>query len=122
MKARIGKAVAALLMFLFFAVACAGVIVLMPALIGHWLWRGLDSDEDYIYRVGKAMDQVTNAALFAGHPKETVSSHVGRLILREREGGVRAPRWAHMIDWVTDKVDKNHCVDAIEEPFIGMPL
>ena len=118
MKSRVGKALAALLMISFFSLTCIVVVFLMPWLILHWLWRGLDSDEDYIYRVGKALDQVTNAATFAGHPGETTSSHVGRWV----KSGKPMPWWATVINWITDKADTNHCIDSIEEQFFNEPL
>ena len=118
MKSRIGKALAAFLMLIFFIFGAIVGIIVSCGNILWWIFSGKDSEEDYIYRVGKAMDQVTNAALFAGHPKETISSHVGRWIV----SGKQMPWWATAIDWITNLVDTDHCVDGIEEEYLNEPL
>lgn len=59
-------------------------------------------------------DQFINA-VFGGDPDETISSRLGKT--KVKHGG-KIP-WRHplrkVIDWGLDKIDKDHCVDAIEE-------
>lgn len=119
---RAAIALVTLMMYCYFALANIVAIIWLPFVIVWWVIRNLNSDRDYVYRVGKAMDQVANAANWAGNSKETVSSHVGRLIKREREQGVKAPAWAHFINNVTSVFQKDHCINSIEAPFINEPM
>lgn len=123
MKSRLRKAVAALMMLVVFSVLV--VLVVIPACaIGTLLWLLNGSEKIYVWvkKAGKSLDQCCNTLLPNGHPKETISSHVGRWILAEQEGRVRAPIWAHALNWVLHQFDDNHALDAIEEPFKGIPL
>jgi hypothetical protein len=67
-------------------------------------------------RVLIAFDQLGNAVT-GGHEDETISSRLGRRKLAR--GGVLTWRdWggiAKPLDWVLDKIDPNHSIDAIEE-------
>lgn len=61
-----------------------------------------------------AVDQLFNA-LTCGDPDETISSRIGKI--KEAHGGM-IPRYhpvCRIIDWGLEKIDKNHCIEAIEE-------
>jgi hypothetical protein len=79
---------------------------------------GAENLRPWVYRVGKALDQTSNAALFGGNPKETVSSHAGRWIV----SGRNMPAWVPVVDRATGIFEDDHCVKAIEEPFLGESL
>jgi len=63
----------------------------------------------YLWNIAFAVDQLINA-IFLGDPDETISSRIGKMIRRGTEGWI--PR---KLNWLLDKIDKNHCRDAIEE-------
>jgi hypothetical protein len=60
-----------------------------------------------------SLDQLGNSVL-GGDPDETISSRLGRIKLKW--GG--AIPWtrpvAKITDWLLDRIDKNHSIDAIE--------
>lgn len=61
-----------------------------------------------------ALDQLLSAVTF-GDYEETVSSRLGKL--KRAHGGTipwRRPV-SKSLDWVLDKIDPNHSIDAIEE-------
>lgn len=120
MKKRLGRAFAAFLMWLAFTLPTLPVLILvLPLRILLYAITGNEELERRIKVPGKALDQFCNAEFFGGHPKETISSHAGRWLI---EAPDRAPRWVHVIDWLTGLFEKDHCEKAIEAPFIGMPL
>lgn len=67
----------------------------------------------YVLNILIAIDQFGNALTF-GDPDETISSRLGRLELKH--GGV-IPWYrplSKVIAWGLDKIDEDHCFDAIE--------
>ena len=70
--------------------------------IGRWVMNALIS-----------IDRLGNS-LLGGDPDETISSRLGRIKVK---WGGKIP-WtrpvARITDWLLDKIDKNHSVDAIE--------
>lgn len=69
----------------------------------------------YIWNVLTALDQLLNA-IFLGYPDETISSRLGKLKLLQGGqltwgdwGGIALP-----LDWILDKIDPGHSIDAIE--------
>jgi hypothetical protein len=72
----------------------------------YFVWR-------YILTVLIAVDQLGNAIL-AGDPDETISSRIGKEKIKQ--GGVLP--WSRPITKLTDmfleKLDKNHCIEAIQ--------
>jgi hypothetical protein len=120
---RLGKAFAAFLMWLIFGLVALVTIVLQLLGILIWMATGRQSIYDWVKDTGKAIDSLANAAVFRGHPKETVSSHAGRYIQRERVDPTRpAPRWARFVAWLTGLFEPDHTVKAIEESFRELPL
>lgn len=63
----------------------------------------------------RALDNFGNASIFRGNPYETISSHVGNLILRGN-----APWWAKALDRFLGKLEAGHCVGAAldEKPIL----
>ena len=93
-------------------------IALQPLLILIYAFSPSDKIRDWVYRTGKAIDQLDNAALFAGNPKETISSHTGRWYASGRE----VPLKFKVVHWITNLFEKDHVIKAIEEPFRDAPL
>jgi hypothetical protein len=67
----------------------------------------------YIMNVLISLDQLGNSILL-GDPDETISSRIGRI---KTKWGGKVP-WTRPVtrltDWILDKLDKNHSLDAIE--------
>ena len=61
-----------------------------------------------------SLDQLGNAVL-GGDPDETISSRIGKL-KRRHQGRIpwRRPL-SKLADWLCERVDKNHTLEAIEE-------
>lgn len=61
-----------------------------------------------------SIDQLGNT-IFGGDPDETISSRLGKLKIRH---GGKIP-WhrplSKIVDWVLDKIDPQHSIEAIEE-------
>lgn len=120
MKKQLGVAFAAALMWVAFTVPMLPVLLaLLPIMIVLYAITGKVSVRDRVKTIGKALDQLVNATYFSGHPKETISSHAGRWLTEAPE---RAPKWVFVISWLTNLFEENHCIKAIEAPFVGMPL
>lgn len=112
------KQVAAGLAFwLIFGLLALGAIATIPVAIALFALN-IGNLRDWVYRTGKALDEVGNAAWFGGLPQETISSHTGRYI----QSGKPLPFMFRLVVWVTDLFEKNHCVKAIEEPFLKEEL
>lgn len=71
--------------------------------------------KQYIVGVLIGIDQLANAIL-AGDPDETISSRIGKT--KRRHGGV-IPWMKYplrfVVDWLLEKLDPNHSIDAIED-------
>lgn len=68
----------------------------------------------YLLNILISLDQLGNSLLL-GDPDETVSSRLGRI---KRKWGGRIP-WSRpvskVVDWLLDRIDPNHTLDAIED-------
>jgi hypothetical protein len=99
----------------------AGFLVmtaLVPmALAGYLLlwWVGLFGPSSRGRAGVRALDHFVNATMFDGYAWESVSSHAWR---------ARDRRWARVVIWVTDKIQKDHCQRANkrEQPLVDMVL
>ena len=60
----------------------------------------------YVWNILIAVDQLANTFL-GGDPDETISSRAGKVQHKSR--------WAKALCWFLNKLDTNHCRDAIEE-------
>jgi len=70
--------------------------------------------KQYIINVLLGIDQLGNAIL-GGDPDETISSRLGKLKVRH-SGTIPWYRpVSGLVDYLLDKIDPNHSIDAIEE-------
>jgi len=113
MIARLRQAALGLLFWVAFGIPVLMSLIVLPLFILAYAC-GAENIRPWVYRVGKALDQTSNAVLFGGHPKETVSSHAGRWIVSGRD----MPLWVPVVDYATGIFEAEHCVKSIEEPFI----
>ena len=69
----------------------------------------------YFWNMLISLDQLLNTVL-GGYPDETISSRLGKL--KVRQGGQLTWRdWCGValpLDWILDKIDPGHSIDAIE--------
>lgn len=117
MSDRAKQVILGLLFWLAFSVPVVAAIVLLPLAIVAFAC-GADNIRPWVYHVGKALDQTVNAALFGGHPKETVSSHTGRWYTSGRE----VPLKFRLVMLLTNLFEADHAIKAIEAPFVNEPL
>ncbi len=61
----------------------------------------------YFWNLLIALDQFVNT-IFGGDPDETMSSRIGKSVREDHNPLARA------CAWVLNKIDRNHCNDAIE--------
>jgi hypothetical protein len=55
------------------------------------------------------LDELGNALLLKGSSKETISSNLGKRLVRDRARGI-----AYGVVAVLDLLDEHHCLDAID--------
>ena len=121
MKKRLGEAFAATLMWLIFTMMALPVLLLaFPWWIVRYAVTGSADAREAVKQPGKALDQFCNCSYFAGHPKETISSHAGRWLFEKH--GLPIPWWADVVARITDEFEPGHVFKAIEAPFLGRPL
>lgn len=68
----------------------------------------------YIWNILISIDQLCNT-LLGGLPDETISSRIGKFA---RKHGGKCPKnrpLTYVLWWILEKIDYNHCIDAIEE-------
>jgi len=68
----------------------------------------------YFWNLLISLDQLINTIL-GGDPDETISSRMGKRIVK------RDSRICKIICMVLNKIDPNHCIDAIEKDE-GLPM
>ena len=106
-----------LIFWLVFAPFDLMCIVLQPlAILAYAL--GNDNIRAWVYRTGKALDQLNNAAWFGGLAQETISSHTGRYILSGRP----LPWKFRAVHRLTSWFEQDHAVKAVEKQFNCEPL
>jgi hypothetical protein len=69
----------------------------------------------YCWNVLLSLDQLLNTVL-GGYPDETISSRLGKLKV-QRGGQLTWGDWCGValpLDWILDKIDPGHSIDAIE--------
>ena len=109
-------AVGVLFWFAFAPVAILGLLLLPVGILLYAL--GNDNIRERVFQVGRAADQFDNALLFGGLSQETISSHCGRWVL----SGQPLPLRVRLVVMLTDCFETDHCINAIQLPFIGQPL
>lgn len=92
LMARVGGLILWLLLFIPAALG----ILLLPFLI---LFASIERAKPAL----RAWDHIANAALFAGSPYESLSSHSWR---------ARDRWWAKAVIWIADLLQKGHCEEA----------
>lgn len=117
MGSRAQQAILGVLFWIAFGLPILLSLIALPLFILAYAC-GADNVRPWVYRVGKALDQTANAALFGGHPKETISSHTGRWLISGRD----VPWQFAAVDALTGLFERGHCIKAIEEPFRNEPL
>ncbi len=100
----------------FGPLAIVGIICLPLGILCYSF--GNDNIRAWVYRTGKALDQLDNALIFGGLSQETISSHCGRWVL----SGLPLPLKVRFVVALTNLFEEDHCIKAIEHPFIGMEL
>jgi hypothetical protein len=70
--------------------------------------------KQYTVNVLIGIDQLANA-IFKGDPDETISSRLGKI--KRKYGKIPFRRYPLrcLIDMMLEKIDPNHCIDAIED-------
>ena len=112
MTPRTRQVVMGSLFWVVFALPAILAIALQP--LGILLYAlGNDNIRAWVYRTGRALDQLNNAAWFGGHAQETISSHTGRYL---RYGG-KLPWRFRFVHWLTNWFETDHVVKAIEPMF-----
>lgn len=94
------------------------MLLLIPmAILGWLLLNGVGLfGRNQRGRAGvRALDHFVNASLFNGYAWESVSSHAWR---------ERHRRWAKAVIWLTDRLQKDHCMRANrrEQPMVDLAL
>ncbi len=111
------QAILGFLFWIVFAPFAIATIILQPIFIVVYLF-GDGNIRDWVYRTGKALDQLDNAAVFGGLPQETISSHTGRYVL----SGQPLPWKFKFVVWLTNLFEQDHAVKAVEPEFKDQPL
>lgn len=68
-----------------------------------------DKVSPYLIEVLLALDELGNALILKGSSKETISSNLGKRLVRDKARGI-----AFGVIAVLDCLDENHCLDAID--------
>jgi hypothetical protein len=99
------RAVGFLLMCFVVPMAVAGYLLLV--------WVGLFGPNARGRAGVRALDHYVNATIFNGYAWESVSSHAWR---------ERHRRWAQIVIWATDRLQKDHCLRANkrEQPVVDL--
>lgn len=121
-RLRIG--LAALVMWLAFGLIVIPVWIVFPLGVAWWVWKNRNGLRDRLTRFGQALDECANVVLFDGDPRETVSSHVGRMysvkygnpdkgILITQPNFV-IPMMARVVKFLTDQFAPQHVYKSVE--------
>jgi hypothetical protein len=121
---RILIAIAALVMWLAFGIAVIPVWIIFPFATLWWVIKNRNGLRDRLTRYGQALDACANVVVFDGHPKETISSHVGRMYSAKfgnPEKGMpitdpdfKLPVMAVFVYWLTNIGEKRHVYNSVE--------
>lgn len=121
---RLAIAFAALFMMTaFIIIILIGVVMALVFIVGYIL-----SDSawlrDRLTKFGQSIDAAANVVLLDGHPKETISSHVGRIYSAKYGNPIKnmpvvnpnlvIPWPAPVVKWITNFGEKDHVYHAVE--------
>lgn len=111
------------MLFAFMAIVLGGVFLSLVFLLA-FLVTGSDWLKERITRFGQAVDSAANVVLLDGHPKETISSHVGRMYTAKYGNEYKTlpitdpdlvlPWPAPMVRFITDLGQKDHVFRSVE--------
>lgn len=121
---RIGIAIAALVMWLAFGLVVIPIWLIFPLATLWWVIKNRNGLRDRLTRYGQALDSCSNVIVFDGHPKETISSHVGRMYSAKygnpdkglviTDANFKLPFMAKFVYWLTNLGESRHCYKAVE--------
>lgn len=125
MKRRIALAFAALFMLIvFITIILIGAVMALFFLLGY-IVTGSEWLRDRLTKFGQGIDSAANVILLDGHPKETISSHVGRMYsakfgnvykgMAPTDPDYVLPRIAIIVMHITDIGEPDHVYKAVEE-------
>lgn len=119
-KLTVLRTIAGLLMYVpFMIMSMIELWLVVPVCMLLYAFGGNQWAQERVFRSGKSLDQLCNTAWFwKGHWKETISSHIGRIMVKY---GDRAPWQAKTVAYLCGLVEKDHVYKAIEEPFKDYP-
>jgi prepilin-type processing-associated H-X9-DG protein len=125
MMRRLGIAFAAMVMWLLFGAVVWVTFVLFPLLTVAWVLRDSDWLRTRLTRYGQALDSAANVTFLDGHPKETISSHVGRYYTIKYGNPYKTiyasdpllflPWQCVFVKWLTDLAESDHVYHAVEQ-------
>jgi hypothetical protein len=117
-------AAALFMLVAFLVIVLIGVVLALVFLIG-FLFSGSAWLRDRITKFGQALDSAANVVLLDGHPKETISSHVGRMYSAKFGNPYKAmpvtnpdfvlPWQARIVFAITNFGEADHVYHAVEE-------
>ena len=90
-----------------------GLCQIAAVIASLWMLAAALTGSRRAWTLAVAHDQLANAA-FGGHEDETLSSRAGKAALEGK-------RWACVLCRLLDRLDPNHCENAIE-PDEGKPM
>ncbi len=121
---RLAIAFAAMCMWFMFGVEVSIAFAAFPFLTAVWVVRDSDWLRKRLTAYGQALDQCANVVFMDGHPKETISSHVGRIYSAKYGNGYKGmlglkpdlviPWQAVFVHWVTDFAEPDHVYKSVE--------
>lgn len=125
MMKRIAIAFAAMVMWVLFGIEVWIAFIAFPVLCLAWIFNSSDWLQQRLTSYGQALDSCANVVFMDGHPKETISSHVGRFY-EARYGNpykgremtrpdLVMPWQALFVKWLTDFAETDHVLKAVEQ-------
>lgn len=125
MSKRLLVAFAAMVMWLAFGLVVGAAFIVFPVLTAVWVCNGSEWLRDRLTKYGQALDSCANVPFLDGHPKETISSHVGRFytarygnaykLLPATNPDLVIPWQCVFVRWLTDKGEPDHVYKAVEQ-------
>lgn len=110
-------AFAALVLWAIFSLIVGIGIITIPFAIAIWIFTGQEALKSAVTRFGQGLDGTANVLVLNGDPRETISSHAGRLW----EAG-RINWKISFIKWFTDLGEQDHILKAIQSEARQLPL
>ena len=131
---RLKIAIAALVMLVLFLTIIIPAAIAVPFLLVVYIFAGSDWLRSRVTSFGQGLDGAANVVFLDGHPKETISSHVGRWYEKKYGNAYEGrppsipdlviPWRARFVKWLTDKGEPDHVYKSVEQWAVdkGVPL